>query len=235
LLYGEGSDDWDAEFTRVRFLQLLGTLQPGSFPSACYHADMDTSSGYESVAHDFLDRRGRSPGTGIGAKEIRNWARSLKPKSSVIDIGCGPGFPLTAILVEEGLDVYAVDGAQAFVAALRHNLPGVPVLCEAVQDSSMFDRTFDAALAWGLMFLLNIEDQHRLIRKFSEILVPGGRLLFTSPARAGSWMDVMTNLGSVSLGAEEYRKLLTNAGLTISEEYEDEGENHYYDAFRSRV
>ena len=195
--------------------------------------NMDPSTGYESVSTEFLARRGRAPSTGIGAKEVRNWACSLPPRSSVIDLGCGPGFPLTAILVDEGLDVFAVDGAPSFVSAFRRNLPGVPVLCEAVQDSGMFNRTFDAALAWGLIFLLNVEDQHRLIRRFFDILVPGGRLLFTAPAPAATWTDVMTNLESVSLGAEEYRKLLTAAGLSVSAEYEDEGQNHYFDAFKS--
>jgi chemotaxis methyl-accepting protein methylase len=35
----------------------------------------------------------------------------------------------------------------------------------------------------GLMFLLQAEDQHRLIQRFAEILMPGGRLLFTSTAK----------------------------------------------------
>jgi SAM-dependent methyltransferase len=196
---------------------------------------MDRSSGYEAVADTFLSTRGRLPCTGIGEKEVRRWARRLPPRSSVIDLGCGPGFPITAILVEEGLDVFAVDGAPSFVAAFRRNLPGVPVLCEAVQDFSMFSRTFDAALAWGLMFLPEPQDQHRLIQRFSEILVPGGRLLFTSPAKPGTWIDVMTNLKSVSLGAEQYRNLLRAVGLTVSDEYEDEGENHYFDAFKNGV
>ena len=201
---------------------------------SCYYREMDRSSGYEAVAGHFLDRRGRLPSAGIGEKEVRRWARKLPPQSSVIDLGCGPGFPLTAVLAEEGLDVFAVDGAPSFVAAFRRNLPGIPILCEAVQDSRMFDRTFDAALAWGLMFLLEVDDQHRLIKRFSEILVPGGRLLFTSPAKPVSWTDAMTDLESVSLGAEQYRELLRAAGLAVSEEYEDEGKNHYYDACKKR-
>jgi SAM-dependent methyltransferase len=192
---------------------------------------MDHSSGYEAVADLFLAHRARSSSARIGEKEVKRWAKGLPTRSSVIDLGCGPGFPLTAALVEEGLDVYGVDGSPTLVRAFQRNLPGVPVVFEAVQDSGMFDRTFDAVLAWGLMFLLNVEDQHRLIERFSEILVPGGRLLFTSPATSGNWIDAMTNLESVSLGAEQYRKLLDASGLTVSQEYEDEGDNHYFDAF----
>jgi hypothetical protein len=42
----------------------------------------------------------------------------------------------------------------------------------------------------------------------------------------------MTGLGSISLGAEEYRKLLGAAGISVAEEYEDIGESHYFDAFK---
>jgi len=193
---------------------------------------MDRSNGYESVSEHFLARRGRVPSTGIGVKEVRKWARTLPQASSVIDLGCGPGFPITAVLVEEGLHVFGVDAAPSFVAAFRRNLPGIPILCEAVQDSRMFDRTFDAVLVWGLMFLLKVEDQHRLIQRFAEILMPGGRLLFTAPAKPAVWNDGMTDLESISLGADQYRKLLEAVGLTVTEEYEDEGENHYFDAFK---
>ena len=82
------------------------------------------------------------------------------------------------------------------------------------------------------MFLLQAEDQHRLIQRFAEILVPGGRLLFTSTAKPAAWNDGMTGLESLSLGAEQYRRLLGTVGISVAEEYEDVGENHYFDAFR---
>ena len=202
----------------------------------CYHRQVDRSNGYEGVAEEFLARRGHSNAraTAIGVKEVRRWARSLPRGSSVIDLGCGPGFPITVVLVEEGLHVFGVDASPSFVAAFQRNLPGTPILCEGVLESGLFDRTFDAVLAWGLMFLLQSEDQHRLIQRFAEILVPGGRLLFTSPAKPVVWNDGMTGVESVSLGAERYRGLLRAAGISVSEEYEDVGENHYFDAFKGK-
>ena len=83
------------------------------------------------------------------------------------------------------------------------------------------------------MFLLSPEDQQRLIQRIAEILVPGGRLLFTSPAELVVWNDAMTGLESRSLGAEEYRRQLSAVGLSVSSEYEDEGQNHYFDAFKT--
>ncbi len=113
--------------------------------------------------------------------------------------------------------------------AFRRNLPNTPVVCEAVQHSTFFDRTFDGVLAWGLIFLLSPGDQRRLIQRIAGILAPGGRLLFTACAEPLVWNDAMTGLESRSLGAEEYRKQLSAVGLSVTHEHEDEGQNHYYD------
>jgi 2-polyprenyl-3-methyl-5-hydroxy-6-metoxy-1,4-benzoquinol methylase len=194
---------------------------------------MDRSNGYEGVAVEFLARRGSEiRSAGIGRKEVQSWARTLPRGAAVVDVGCGPGFPITEVLVLEGLSVFGVDAAPSFVEAFRRNLPNTPVVCEAVHDSSFFDRRFDAVLCWGLIFLLSTSDQQRLIERFAEILVPGGRLLFTAPAPACIWNDAMTDLESRSLGAEEYRRLLAEVGFTITSEYEDVGQNHYFDAVR---
>ena len=197
---------------------------------------MDLSNGYELVSEEFLARRGngRTRSNAIGVKEVRKWAKTLPRGSSVIDLACGPGFPITAVLVEKGLQVFGVDAAPSFVAAFQRNLPGTPIVCESVLESRFFDRTFDAVLSIGLMFLLKAEEQHRLIRRFGDILAPGGRLLFTSTAEPHLWNDAMTGLESISLGAEEYRKLLGAADISVADEYEDVGENHYFDAVKGK-
>src|SRR5437660_12446283 len=181
---------------------------------------MDRSKGYEAIAEEFLSGRGNSTSrsNAIGVNEVRKWAKRLPRASSVIDLGCGPGFPITVVLVEEGLQVFGVDAAPSFVAALQRNLPGIPIVCESVLESRLFDRAFDAVLSIGLMFLLKAEEQDRLIQRFAEILVPGGRLLFTSTAKPAVWNDAMTGLESISLGAEEHRKLLGASGISVTEE-----------------
>ena len=196
---------------------------------------MDRSNGYESISAEWLARRGNSQtrSNAIGVKEVRTWAKALPHGSSVIDLGCGPGFPLTAVLVEEGLQVFGVDGSPSFVAAFQHNLPGTPIVCESVLESRFFDRTFDAVLSIGLIFLLKAEEQHRLIRRFADALVPGGRLLFTSTAQPHVWNDLMTGMESISLGGEEYRRHLSAVGLSVTSEYEDEGQNHYFEALKA--
>ena len=108
---------------------------------------IDPSNGYESVAAAFLAGRGRAPSTAIGARLVREWARTLPRGAAVIDVGCGSGLPLTKVLVSEGLNVCAIDAAPSLVEAFRHNLPETPVACESVEDSLFFNRMFDGVLA----------------------------------------------------------------------------------------
>ncbi|MBK8005737.1 MAG: class I SAM-dependent methyltransferase [Gemmatimonadetes bacterium] len=166
----------------------------------------------------------------MGVAEVRAWARSLPPGAAVLDLGSGSGLPLTKLLVDAGLAVHGVDASPTLVEAFRRNLPGVPVACEAVEDSRFFGRRFDAVMAWGLWFLLPAAVQRALPGRVADVLLPGGRLLFTAPAEEGSWTDVLTALESRSLGAAAYRQALAEAGLAMLREYEDEGQNHYYEA-----
>jgi SAM-dependent methyltransferase len=193
------------------------------------------SNGYEVVAAQFLAGRGAAPPTGIGAAAVREWGRTLPRGATVIDLGCGSGRPITDALIAEGLNVYAIDASPSLADAFRRNFPNTPVACEAVEDSTFFNRTFDGVIAWGLMFLLSPDAQRRLMQSIAEILVPGGRLLFTSCAGVEPlvWNHAMTGLESRSLGAREYRRELSAVGLTVIREYEDEGQNHYFDALKA--
>jgi hypothetical protein len=43
---------------------------------------------------------------------------------------------------------------------------------------------------------------------------------------------ILTEQLSRSLGAEQYRVLISASGLSVVEELDDEGENHYFHAIR---
>jgi SAM-dependent methyltransferase len=132
------------------------------------------------------------------------------------------------VLIEEGFHVFGVDASAKLIAAFRERVPGAHAQCAAVEDSGFFDRSFDAIVAWGLMFLLPPEAQELVIAKAARALNPGGRFLFTSTKQAMTWNDSLTGRESVSLGAEAYRRMLQAQGPTLEPELLDEGEHQYY-------
>lgn len=186
----------------------------------------DKSRGYEALAQRFITSRSPT----IGAASVRDWSRALPRGASVLDLGCGSGIPVSAVLTAEGFEVYAVDASATLIETYRRRFPAAHVECGAAEDSTFFDRRFDGIVAWGLMFLLPADIQRDVIGKAARALAPGGRFLFTSGAVADVWHDAMTGGESISLGAEEYRTILRDAGLTVEDEMSDEGENYYYSA-----
>lgn len=192
---------------------------------------IDESNGYERIAEIYIKGRGREV-NGIGASIARAYARTFNMGSVVLDLGCGTGIPVTKILLEAGLNTYAVDASPKMVEDFRQNFHDVPIACESVERSSFFNRSFDGIVAVGLMFLLSEEAQRALIPKMAAALNPGGKLLFTAPLDSVEWKDVMTEQGSRSLGAEQYRDLISASGLSIGEEFDDEGGNHYFSGIR---
>lgn len=195
----------------------------------------DPSNGYEAIAERFISGRG-SPvtrATAVGVSIVRSWAATVRPGGAVLDLGCGPGDPITRILIDAGLCAYGVDASPTMVAAFRERFPNVPVECNSVEKSNFFGRTFDGVIAWGLIFLLDADVQAGVIRKAANVLVPGGRFVFTAPRLACTWNDAMTGRRSVSLAPEEYRRILESTGLRVVDEPEDEGDNHYYMTVKS--
>jgi len=192
---------------------------------------MDLSNGYEEIAKIFIEERTKSE-KGIGRDCVRHWAKSFLPNSTVLDLGCGTGIPVSQILLEEGLAVYGIDASRTMVKEFQVNFPNCPVVCEAVENSQFFGRKFNGILSWGLLFLLPGELQAMVIEKSSKAMDIGGRFLFTAPGIEAEWADILTGQNSISLGSLKYQELLRNSGFKLLEEFEDEGENHYYHAIK---
>lgn len=190
----------------------------------------DASNGYDGIAAEFIAGRGnrKTHDMAVGVRVVRAWAKTVKPGGAVLDLGCGPGDPMTRVLVDAGLAVYAVDASPRMVAEFRTRFPAVPIECNSVEKSDFFGREFDGVIAWGLLFLLEPVIQAQLIKRVARILSPNGRFLFTATGDPCEWNDAMTGQPSVSLGADAYRQLLKMSGLELIDETEDEGENHYY-------
>ena len=189
----------------------------------------DQSNGYEAIAEEFIHYRLQSA---TGLETIRKWAASLPRGAAVLDVGAGCGEPLTAILIEAGFNVAAIDASPAMVAAFQQRFPGVEIACEPAEHSRFFNRTFDGVLAVGLVFLLPEDSQRELILRMAGALKPGGRLLFSAPWQVGDWDDLLTGQPSRSLGVDEYRRVIANAGLNLVGEHVDEGNSHYYEALK---
>jgi cyclopropane fatty-acyl-phospholipid synthase-like methyltransferase len=184
----------------------------------------DGSNGYEAIAERFMLSRSAR----IGAVAVREWSKQLPHGSSILDLGCGHGIPISQVLIQEGFTLYGVDASAKMIASFRAEFPDVHLQCSTAEDSDFFGRTFDGVIAWGLLFLLSTDSQAKLIKKVSKALRSSGHFLFTSPREAVTWKDAQTGRESTSLGFQAYQQILQAEQLVLVGEKTDEGDNHYY-------
>ncbi|MPY86909.1 MAG: methyltransferase domain-containing protein [Luteitalea sp.] len=192
-----------------------------------------TQNHYDGVFQRHVSARRRE----VGVRDVTEWAEPLAAGSTILDLGCGDGVPISEALMNAGFEVFGVDSSPKMIAAFRANLPGATAECAAIQDSAFFGRSFDAVVAWGVMFFLSTADQETVIAKVARALNPGGRFLFTAPIPMVTWEDTFAGVTfpCVSLGAENYTRLMREHGLTLVDEHSDPWENDYYIATKAEA
>ncbi|MCP3097805.1 class I SAM-dependent methyltransferase [Myxococcus sp. K15C18031901] len=167
----------------------------------------------------------------MGVPEVTALAASLPAGARVLDAGCGTGLPLTRVLVEHGCQVLGVDSSRELLARFQANLPHVPVLRAPIQSCELPSRTFDAAIAWGVLFHLRHDEQAQAIANIAGALKPGAAFLFTSGDTHGS-IDGAPMDGVPfryhSYSVDGYRDLLVAQGLALEATHTDPGGNLHF-------
>ena len=106
----------------------------------------------------------------------------LSNQSRLLDLGCGPGGPLSFVAGESGCRGIGLDVSSAAVAAARVRAEKLGLSLEfreADLDQALpFGKSmFDAAMA--LDVVLHVRDRAALFREAARVLVPGAPFLFT--------------------------------------------------------
>ena len=172
--------------------------------------------GYDRLYADFdsdVMRRVRAEAYGedvgqhswVTAKELDGAvdALALTPSSRLLDVGCGPGGPLTYIARRCRCSAVGMDVSSDAIAAARRRIAElnleelVSVMPGNADDRLPFpDGAFDAVMAIDVV--LHLRNRHDLLREVARVLAPRGRLWFT---------DAGVVTGAVSNQEIEFRSI----------------------------
>jgi SAM-dependent methyltransferase len=104
----------------------------------------------------------------------------LRPGERVLDLGCGAG-EFTAELARAGALVVGVDVAEAALERARSRNPGLDFRLAPIDGPlPLEDNAFD--LVWSSEVIEHVADTARWLSEVRRVLVPGGRLLLSTPA-----------------------------------------------------
>ncbi|HET9616945.1 MAG TPA: class I SAM-dependent methyltransferase [Pseudolabrys sp.] len=182
----------------------------------------DIVSLYERRAHDWAGDRARQT-VFIEKGWLDRFIALVEPGGTVLDLGCGPGKPMAAYLVANGLDVCGVDSSPTMIAMARENLPGREFIVADMRTLRL-GRRFSGILAWDSFFHLTPDGQRRMFANFREHAGTSAALMYTSGPRPGEAIGELRGepLYHASLAPDEYRGLLATHGFAVvAERMED--------------
>lgn len=133
----------------------------------------------------------------------------LKPKATVLDIGCGMGEPIARYFVDQGFQLTGIDGSEKLLSMAEQNLPSSKFILADMRQLDL-NETFDCLIAWDSFFHLSQDDQHAMFPIFEKHINSDGILIFTAGPDAGEvWSDNGgEDLYHASLSVDEYKALL---------------------------
>jgi SAM-dependent methyltransferase len=106
--------------------------------------------------------------------------REVRPGDRALDLGSGAG-DFTALLAQAGARATGVEVAQAAVDRARSRHPDIDFRLAPVEGPLPFDDN-QLDVIWASEVIEHVADTARWLSEVRRVLVPGGRLLITTPS-----------------------------------------------------
>ncbi len=203
-----------------------GECQLGRYRRRVSEAFEMVRAGYDRIGKKYRDWS--SAGV-VRLHWVDRLLAELRPRSTVVDLGCGPGEPATRLLASR----HRVIGIDASAAQLALAQSAVPTAFLVQADMTRFALRPGSVDAVASFYALGHVPSHLhapLLSSVADWLRPGGVLLTSAPVSAGDetddcWLGVPMFFGGV--GEDATRKAIASAGLHLDNlevVEEDEGD-----------
>lgn len=169
---------------------------------------------YDLIAADFAKMRDSFYRE---KKYLDLFIQHLKPKASVLDVGCGSGHPIASYLIEQGLQVTGIDGSQELLNIAKNNCPTMQCVQGDIRTVTL-EEQYDGIVEWWCLFHLPKNDHAKMITRFAQWLKKDGILEFTTGDHEyeEKSSDMLgQELFFCSLEPLEYEKYLKENGFKI--------------------
>jgi 2-polyprenyl-3-methyl-5-hydroxy-6-metoxy-1,4-benzoquinol methylase len=141
----------------------------------------------------------------------------LPANASILDVGCGSGFPIASYLINKGFQVTGVDSSKELLKIAEQKCPGIKTIFGDVRSVNITQQ-FDAVIEWWCLFHIPKEDHAKMIARFSSWLKKGGILEFTTGDSEYQVRDsnmLNQELNFYSLDPNAYEKYLSDNNFKL--------------------
>ncbi len=150
-----------------------------------------------------------------------NKLMGLLPKGEkVLDLGCGPGTPIDAYLVEEGFDVTGVDFCRRLLALAIEEVPQGKFVEGDFSKIEFDEESFDAVISLYAIFHIPRKEHENLFLRMRRFLKPHGLILVTLGTSGNEYGEEENWCGATTMAwsqydPDTYREIISNVGFTI--------------------
>ncbi len=179
---------------------------------------------YDSIAEGFARMRDSFYKE---QKYLDELIKLIPNQSSILDVGCGSGYPIASYLIEKGFVVTGIDGSQKLLDIAQEKCPKMKGILGDVRSVTLTEK-FDAVVEWWCLFHIPKQEHEIMIHRFSKWLKPNGILEFTSgdAAYEATSSDMLDQeLHYYSLDPSEYEKYLKHHNFKIILKESDQPEH----------
>jgi cyclopropane fatty-acyl-phospholipid synthase-like methyltransferase len=155
---------------------------------------------------------------------FNHFFKSLNLKQGkLLDLGCGAGYPVSALFSHQGWDVTGVDFSEKMLALAKKNVPALKTIHADIQLVEFEQAMFDAVVASYSLFHIPMDKHTYLFEKIYSWLVDQGKFLFTYATREYTGNENFSGykefLGETLFYShttpEALKKILEDIGFTI--------------------
>lgn len=153
----------------------------------------------------------------VRVRQVETLLARLRPGSTVVDLGCGPGDPATRMLADRHR-VLGVDASAGQLRLARSAAPRATLVQADITRFALRAGSVDAVASFYALGHVPATAHAGLFAAVAGWLRPGGLLLASAPTEAGdgvdpSWLGVPMFFGGV--GEPATREAVEAAGLAV--------------------
>jgi trans-aconitate methyltransferase len=147
---------------------------------------------------------------------IERFLSFLPQGATVLDLGCGGGWPVALHMATRGFRVTGIDSSPTLISLCRTRMPDHEWVIGDMRSLAL-GRRYDGILAWDSFFHLRPEDQMAVFPVFAAHAAPSAILMFNAGPDRGEVIGSYRGdpLYHASLAASEYEALLTESGFEL--------------------
>ncbi|MEM1177184.1 MAG: class I SAM-dependent methyltransferase [Acidobacteriota bacterium] len=181
---------------------------------------------YDDIGLKYLESRSPT----IGVADVLGLVETFGRKISVLDLGCGTGWPIAEALWPETSRYVGVDSSRVLLGEFRRRLPEAEAILGSVHEVALDAAAFDLVFAYGSLFHLTPSAQRVAVLKACRAVAPGGTLAFTSGVEAGACTGTVAGISVPhwSIGEKAYVELAASCGLVFEGSLLGEGQNLFF-------